>query len=164
MAVDPNAPVYAQIGDFAAFGISENAIQGYDPTKVSKALAAASRTMDGYLRPQFTLPLLAWTDDMKRACCIIAVWDILSGRGYNPESGSDVNVRDRYYTIMGDPSKPGSGWLPGVAAGRIIPSVTDSSSGGAIGRPSARPLMVSSSQRGFSSRGTSGPAGRFQGD
>ncbi len=164
MAVDPNAPVYAEIGDFAAFGISENAIAGYDATKVQKALAAASRVMDGYLRPQFTLPLLAWTDDMKRACCIIAVWDILSGRGYNPAAGADENVRERYYTIMGDPARPGSGWLPGVAAGRIIPSVTDSAAGGAIGRPSARPVMVSSSQRGWSSRGSSGGPGRFQGD
>lgn len=157
-------PVYAEVSDFAAFGISENAVKGYDATKIAKALAAASRFMDGYLRPQFTLPLVDWTDDVKRACCIIAVWDILSGRGYNPESGADANIKERYYTIVGDPARPGSGWLPGVAAGRIIPSVTDSSPGGTEGRPSARPVMVSSSQRGWSSRGTSGPPGRFQGD
>jgi|SRR5882724_2175745 len=145
-------PVYAQVSDFSAFGINENAIRGYDATKVSKALAAASREIDGYLASQFTLPLRAWGDDLKRCACIMATWDVVSGRGYNPEAGADKNIKDRYEGRIR--------WLEQVSKGTVIPRVTDSSPGSAIGRPGARPLMVSSSQRGWSNRanGTS-PAG-----
>jgi phage gp36-like protein len=137
-------PVYAQVSDFSAFGINENAIRGYDPTKVAKALAAASRDIDGYLDTQFTLPLLTWGDDIKRCCCVLAAWDIVSGRGYNPEAGADKNIKDRYDDRLK--------WLDKVSKGTVIPRVTDSTPGGTIGRPGARPLMVSSSQRGWSSR------------
>lgn len=142
--------VYAEISDLAAFGINPNATKGVDPTAISKMLSAASRRVDGHLRAQFKLPLLEWGDDIRDAVCIIVAYGVLSSRGFNPESGSDKNVRDRFVDIVGDPRVPGSGWLAAISKGSVIPSVTDSASGSAEGRPSSRPRMTSSSQRGWS--------------
>jgi phage gp36-like protein len=146
-------PVYAEISDLAAFGINPNATKGMDPTAIAKMLSAASRKVDGALRPQFKLPLLAWGDEIKEAVCIIVAYGVMSARGFNPENGADKNIRDRYIDIVGDPRVQGSGWLAAVAKGTMIPSVTDSASGSVEGRPSARPLMTSSSQRGWSDPG-----------
>jgi hypothetical protein len=79
------------------------------------------------------------------------------GRGYNPEAGGDPGIRDRY--------KDAIDWLKLVSAGKAVPDVTDSSVGAAEGRPGSRPTVISSSQRGFSSRGDpNGRTGPFQSD
>jgi phage gp36-like protein len=149
-------PIYAEQSDLSAFGINPNALKNTDPTAIGKALASASRKIDSYLPSKFTLPLVAWDDNIKEATCVIAAYTAMSARGFNPESGSDKNIRDRYLDQIR--------WLERVASGSVTPRVTDSASGSAPGRPSARPRMVSSSQRGWSSRGDSnGPFG-FQGD
>lgn len=134
--------VYAEISDLAAFGINPNATKSADPTAISKALGAASRRIDGFLRPQFKLPLVAWGDDLREATCVIGMYTVMSVRGFSPENGADVNIRQRY--------KDQIDWLTAVSKGGVIPSVTDSASGSAEGRPSSRPLMTSSSQRGWS--------------
>lgn len=149
-------PIYAQVSDFGAYGINEQAIRGYDSVKIQKNLSAASRKIDQFLRPQFTLPIVAWGDDLREMCCVLAVWPVISGRGYNPESGADQNIKTRYDDAM----KLLKLWSEGTA----IPSVTDSTPGGSTGRPGARPAMVSSSQRGWSSRGCWGRRGPFVGD
>lgn len=148
--------VYAEISDLAAFGINPNATKASDPTAISKALAAASRRIDGFLRPQFKLPLLAWEDDLKEATCVIGMYTVMSVRGFNPENGADVNIRQRY--------KDQIDWLTQVSKGSVIPSVTDSSSGSAEGKPAARPIMTSSCQRGWSDPdGSSGGRAPFTG-
>lgn len=147
-----SSPVYAEQSDLAAFGINPNAVKNSDPTAISKALAAASRRIDGFLRPQFKLPLLAWSDDLREATCVIGMYTVMSVRGFNPENGADVNIRQRY--------KDQIDWLTAVSKGSVIPSVTDSSSGSAEGRPSARPRMTSSCQRGWSNPGGDSSGGR----
>lgn len=149
-------PVYAQVSDFGTYGINEAATRSIDSTKIAKNLSSASRKIDQFLRSQFTLPILVWGDDLREMCCVLAVWPLISGRGYNPENGVDKNIKDRYDDAMA--------LLKLWAGGTAIPSVTDSAPGASEGRPSARPRMVSSSQRGWSSRGSSRPRGPFQGD
>lgn len=56
-------------------------------------------------------------DDLRRAVCCIAAYDLLSVRGYNPE-GADENLRLRYEDAIR--------WLKGVASGFIDPGLIDS--------------------------------------
>lgn len=148
-------PVYAVTADLSLFGINPNALANLNASVIPAALSSASREVDGYLRTQFKLPLLAWGDDIKKATCVIAVYSAMSFRGFNPENGADKNIRDRYQDTIR--------WLTAVSKGSVIPAVTDSASGSAEGRPSSRPIMYSSPQRGWSAGGT-GRTGPFQGE
>lgn len=155
---------YAEQADLIALGINADAIAGIDPTKVNEALDAASAKVDSYLRAQFTLPLTQFGKDIVEATSIIAAYSILSGRGYNPAAGSDPNLRQRYVDIVGEPPHR-LGWLDLVAKGAVTPDATGSSSGSTEGTPDYAPMPVSSSQRGWSNRGTGrNPNGPFQGD
>jgi phage gp36-like protein len=152
------APIYqyAQVTDLAA-GINPAALAGVDPTTQAGAIADASALIDSYLRQQFTLPLTKVGTDVRRVCVNVAIYYILVGRGYNPEAGSDPGIRARYEDAIA--------WLKAVASGTAIPDITDSTPGGAEGEIGARPLVISSDQRGFSSRAD--PNGRtapFQDD
>ncbi len=162
----PPLTVYASSTDLTALGVNPDAIVAVNPTAVTEALTAASRLIDSALRPQFTLPLTQAGLDVSRACAIIAAYDLLVTRGFNPAAGADQVFVDRYLGIVGDPPfTDKNGWLAAVSKGSLIPDVTDSSPAAAEGRPSARARCVSSSQRGYSGRqgtqqtntGTNGP-------
>jgi phage gp36-like protein len=152
----PPVVAYAVVADLDS-GINAAALAGVPTQTKTDAIADASRVIDSFLRAQFTLPLVQVGGDVKRNCIHIAVYYSLTSRGYNPEAGSDPGIRQRYEDAVA--------WLKLVSAGKAVPDVTDSSPAAAEGRPGARPTVISSSQRGFSSRGD--PNGRrfpFQGD
>jgi len=140
---------YGSISDLQTLGVRAEALAKFTPAEKNKALDDASRTMDSYFRKQFTLPLVAVGGDVARFCAIIAAYDLVSGRGLNPE-GNDENLRLRYLDALK--------WLEMVAAGKVLPDVTDSSPGAEPGQASiGGPRVISSSSRGYSSRGdTSG--------
>ncbi len=147
---------YASIADLDS-GINAVALAGVASLTKTDNLVQASSIIDSFLRSQFTLPLVQVGGDVKRACINIAVYFIMVGRGYNPDAGGDPGIRDRYLDSIA--------WLKLVALGTAIPDVTDSSPAAAEGRPGARPVVISSSQRGFSSRGDpNGRSGPFQSD
>lgn len=118
------------------------------------ALASASDYADSYFRAQFTLPLISWGQDVTDAVCEIAAYRLMMLRGYNPESGSDVGLRQRYEDAIK--------WLERVASGKTVPNVSDSASGGVEGGP----FIISSSQRGWSNRGNTAndPGSPYDGD
>ncbi len=118
---------YADPTDLVRFGLPAAATEGIDVGDIQAALDAASDLADGYLRARFTLPITAPTNDLKSAVARIAAYELLSTRGYNPETGSDPNVRDRYSDAIA--------WLKGVAKGDITPALTDSSPAGQLGGP-----------------------------
>lgn len=122
----------------AAFGTVSNDVK-------EARISARSRWADGYLGAQFELPLAAWEDDLRHAVAMAVDWDLMSFRGFNPEANADRVVLLRY--------EQAQAWLEQVAAGKITPMVTDSSSGATAGDSSAGPVVVTSPQRGWSSRG-----------
>jgi phage gp36-like protein len=135
---------YAEPPDLVNLGIASAALDAITNQSKIAALEAASRLIDSYYAQCFTLPIVTWTDDTKRACVNIATYDLLSKRGFSPQSGSDENIRLRYEDTIR--------WLEQVAACNLSPQVTDSSvdpSGGVDSRAD----VISSSQRGWSSRG-----------
>ena len=110
---------------------------------IDAALQAASDEADGYLRAQFTLPLVGnIPQDLVRAVCQIAASDVMAERGYNPDSGADSIFELR--------AKAARSWLLLVAEQKITPSVTDSSSAAAPGVTSATgPKAFSRPSRGW---------------
>jgi phage gp36-like protein len=153
----PPTPVYqyATIAQLSLSGVQPAALSGFTDPQKNAALLSASRLLDGYLRSKFTLPLVQAGDDLARATAIVAAYDLMVSRGYNPSAGGDPIILTRYKEIIGTPPLQ-LGWADLVANGKITPDVTDSSPGATEGRPAARARIVSSSQRGYSGRpGTS---------
>ena len=140
----PPVTAYAVAADLDT-GINAAAMTGVPTQTKTDNIDAASRLIDSFLRAQFTLPLTQVGSDVKRACIHIATYYVLVGRGYNPDAGADPGIRQRYEEALA--------LLSLVSAGKAVPDITDSSPEAAEGRPGSRPTVISSSSRGFSSRG-----------
>jgi hypothetical protein len=95
---------------------------------------AASRWLDGIIGPRFATPLVAWDDDVREAVCARAGWTMLAVVGFNPKSGDDQVVRERYLDAQR--------WAEDVRDGRLAPTLTP-----AVGVDTA-PLVLSDCPRG----------------
>lgn len=114
---------YAARTDFAAHGVSADALEGIATGDQDKALEAASRLVDSYLIKRFAMPLTAVGEDVKEKVCALAAYKLLKGRGFNPESDDARQLREDYDDALS--------WLRDVSAGRATPvGVTDSSRSG----------------------------------
>jgi phage gp36-like protein len=87
---------YATLVDLNNYGLPETAFGDLTDVQIQAALDEASDDMDAYLVPRYGAPLTAWPTSITRAACVIATWNLLSLRGFNPNSGSDTSVRMRY--------------------------------------------------------------------
>ena len=133
---------YAQISDLANYlpprviaGVITQAAQTY-------ALASASSFVNGYLVDQFVLPLIPpYPQDLIRCVCVVATWDLLSLRGFDPTEGPNVTFEARYRHQVQ--------WLEAVQAGRVTPNGIQDSAGGTVRKGGAR--VSTSSVRGFNS-------------
>lgn len=105
---------YATRTDLARMGIAAAALSSVATETQDAALEAASRVADSYLRSRYELPLTGYGDDLKRAVCSVAAWDLLSTRGYDPGRGGDEAVRMRADAAIS--------WLKDVSAGRAAVS------------------------------------------
>lgn len=112
---------YANRTQLTQLGLQSAALTDVTATVQDENLDAASALADSYLASRYTLPLISWGDDLIRAVCVIAAWDILAGtRGFDPEALGDQAVRMRYEDIIK--------WLEAIAAGDVTPSgIVDSS-------------------------------------
>lgn len=136
---------YATPADLAVFGVASAALSGFTDDQKQAAINAASSVADGYLRSRFQLPLTGTpTTDLTRAVCAIAVFDLLTTGGFNPEVGSDDVLRTRY--------KDAISWLRDIADGRVTPLLSDSSASSPTPRA---PLVLSQPSRGWYGNGCS---------
>ena len=130
---------YATRADLVTFGgMNPVAIQNIDDATVDGALVAASITADSYMRARFSLPLLAWGDDLRSRVCWIAGYNIITQRGMNPSAGADETFRMRYEDAIR--------WLEGVERQSVHPVVTETPA------PSPRyefPQISTSAKRGW---------------
>lgn len=157
---------YATQTDLAQLGLSPGALQNVLSATQDAALQAASAIADSYLESRYDLPLTSWGKDLVRVVCFIAAYDLLTSRGYSPQSPDD-HIRQRYVDALA--------WLQEVSAGtQSVSHVADSSvntqtgpSIGAIGTDGSINTataggfqMVTSPVRGWTSRGgTTDPTG-----
>jgi len=110
---------YATTTDLTRLGLPAVALEGISSDDQQAALDAASSTADGYLASRFRLPLTAWGEDLTRAVCQIAAYDLMVTRGMAPGSGEAE--------LLGDRSRGALAWLRDVADGRVTPVVTETS-------------------------------------
>lgn len=110
---------YANETDLERFGLPTPTLEGIDSPTKAAALDAASQIADGYLRSAYVLPLSAYGADLTRHVVAIAVYDLLTRRGFDVDAGTDEHVRLRYQDAIR--------WLEQIAGGRIKPfSIVDS--------------------------------------
>jgi phage gp36-like protein len=110
---------YAETPDLAQLGLPASVLSGFTPADQNAALEAASSLADSYLAARYTLPIISWGSALTRAVAVIAAYDLMSRRGYDPNRPGDENLRLRYEDALR--------WLQDVAAGRVDPQVQDSS-------------------------------------
>lgn len=115
---------YASIDDLGKVGIRSEALAPISPATKQAALDATAEEMDSYFRAEFKLidgvpgwqTFTDWGQDVIRANAILAVWDLMVIRGYNPAAGADATLRMRYEDTIA--------WLRGVARQQIHPNIT----------------------------------------
>lgn len=139
--------VYATVAEARQLGLSGRAFSDTDAADFLANIQSASDEASSYLANQYELPILAWGNDVKGVVSKIAAYEFLSVRGLNPDgSASDQNVKDR--------AKDARQWLQMVGQGKATPvGIQDSTPGQVAGTPGFQPDSISSSQRGWSSRG-----------
>jgi phage gp36-like protein len=87
---------YASPADFQNYGLLTAALKSLTNAQVVAALNEASDEVDSYLAARYPLPLVAWGTTITKAACVIASWNLLSLRGFDPNNGIDQAVKMRY--------------------------------------------------------------------
>lgn len=103
--------IYATPDDLPALALPADALTNA-PADKAAAMIAISSFCDSYLGAVYTMPLLAWGDDLRRCAAHLAAYDLMVTRGYSPE-GPDENLRDRYDDAIK--------WLSRLADGGLAP-------------------------------------------
>lgn len=106
--------------ELLAHGIAATAMSEVaEPTRDIHRAGGSSFVLSK-LQKRYKLPLLSWSDDVKRCTAHIVAFDLLSLRGFNPRSGSDVAIKLRRDEAVK--------WLDEVVDGRAEPeAIVDSS-------------------------------------
>ncbi len=138
----------ATLEQLRVLGIDSFAVQStIDPDKRA-ALDATLAMMQGIMSPAYPPP---WTEplplDVIKCQCVLASWDILLSKGYNPEPGKDDHIVAMVQWWRD--------WLEKIAESEISTPITGpniptpgADSGGAGG-----PSVITATQRGYSERG-----------
>jgi phage gp36-like protein len=129
---------YAVLTDITNFGIVASALSSLPDDVKLAALDAASVRVDGYLRSRYKLPLTAWGQDIVEATVVIAVWILMSRRGFMPAAGSDALIRERYLDTLQ--------WLNRVGRQEVQPDVKPTS---AEDSSMAAPRVTTATARGW---------------
>lgn len=123
---------YATTDDLAAMGLPEAALEGVALVDQQAALDSASAAIDSYLRARYSLPLVGWGDDLKKACCQLAAYALMVRRGYNPEAGRNDVLRRGH--------EDAEAWLLLVAKRVLHPDISDSATKTPVPMMFSRPL------------------------
>jgi phage gp36-like protein len=136
--------VYAEVDDLQrpALGLPHRALEGFSASDIEAGLEATSRFADGYIARTYTMPLKEYSDDLRLCVCVITAYNLMCGRGFNPEGG-DEQLRLRYEDMLR--------WLRDIAAGKVRPPgfVDSSTSPDPGGNGSAGASVESQPPRGW---------------
>lgn len=103
--------------EFFDLAIGGAAFRAQPVGTIDASLQAASDMADGYFRKRFTFPLMSIGFDVKRQVCALACFDLISHRGFKPDSGTDDVIVKRYDDAIR--------WFENVAKGLIEPDIVD---------------------------------------
>lgn len=105
--------LYAHPADLVTFGMPAVALARFSAATQAAACLASSDEAAGYLASAYTLPIVSWDQDLRKAVACLAVYDLLSSNGYEPDSGKDSVVETRRNNSVS--------WLKRVADGGLRP-------------------------------------------
>ena len=131
---------YCTRNDLTTLGIRSDALRSVSALQQDAAIASASDEMDGYLGSRYKLPLSAWGSDVRIMCARLAIYSIISARGFNPESSGDSQLVE-----MRDIAER---WLVRISNGSLALTVTDASNVEA-GHVTGGVQLVSNRGRGY---------------
>lgn len=144
---------YATTADLYLWGCPANGLLSFTAPQQQAALDGAADVVDGYLRDKYVLPLTGTiAPSLKRACAVIAAYDLLTARGYDPTTGQSEQIAHRYEMTVK--------WLEQIAKGQISPALTDSTPGGLVGAPT---VLQASTQGNGSQTQVSGSSSQSNG-
>jgi phage gp36-like protein len=116
--------LYALPSDIVRYGLPASALEGIPAAVLADFCLAASEEASGYLASAYTLPLANWGTDLRKHVARMVAYDVMSWRGYDPDSGKDdLLSKNRDMAIE---------WLNRVANGKLRP----------IGVEDATPLIA----------------------
>lgn len=102
-------------------GAAGNALNGVSSSDRAAIISAASSFVLSRLQKRFALPLVSWSDDVRRATAHVAAWDAIVFRGFNPNATNDQIIK-----LRADKARQ---WLADVVAGSVEPeNVVDATS------------------------------------
>lgn len=108
-------PSYSTYAKFQQYGLRAGVIAGIPEADITASIGASSSVADGYLRGKFTLPLVAWGEDLELNVCKHAQWEVATAqKGFNPENPANSIYLERYNQAVR--------WFEQVARGFVTPS------------------------------------------
>jgi phage gp36-like protein len=133
---------YATIAEFFVYGLPVTARGQMTDAQIQGALDSASSEMDGHFRGRpYALPLLSWGVEIKRINAVMAAWELMGVRGFNPAGGADPVLAKRFddamsllKSIQRKAYHPEVVESPNVPAGKRQPRMVSSSVVTATGR------------------------------
>jgi phage gp36-like protein len=112
------AVTYATPQDFTLLGLPMEALDGVS-FDVESHLDAATAVVNSYLRGRYKVPLAApYPLEITLATAVIAAWNFINVRGFDPENRTDISIRLRYEdTLVGRSGQ--KSWLQALADGKV---------------------------------------------
>ncbi|HUB09457.1 MAG TPA: phage protein Gp36 family protein [Myxococcales bacterium] len=111
------ATPYATLTDLGN-SVNAAALAAVSTTVQQVALQRAADEMEGYLKTQFTVPLVSWQTDVTECNCALAVYKCLRQRGWNPKA--NPQIKEDYDRWME--------WLKAIGRNEVHPAgIVDSS-------------------------------------
>jgi phage gp36-like protein len=110
--------LYCAVADLTTIGINPISLQDVSLAAQQEAIVTASAMIDDHIAGRYQLPLLAWPDSFKYHTAKLAVYVILSARGYSPDAGADP-----LWKVDGEKAIE---WAKGIQRQAIHPQVTPS--------------------------------------
>jgi phage gp36-like protein len=108
---------YATSTDFSKHGLPPQALEGFTGD-IDDLLKKASAKFNTYARGRYKVPLTApYPDEVIEAVCVLAAYQVMTVRGYDPNNDADRAIEDRYRDLTGRPGQ--KGWLQDLAQGRV---------------------------------------------
>ncbi len=131
---------YATLTDLYAFGLPLVAMGSVSVATQQRILDGRNDFADDKMRARYRLPLQTpYPDSLIQNICMLAAWDVLMVRGYNPGAAADVNIANRGQMAID--------WFDGVERQRTHPNVIEAAGGDSPGF--AAPLVISKCLQGW---------------
>lgn len=131
---------YAVLADLYALGLPLTAMGSVTTAVQQRCLSARNDFADDKMRARYKLPLQTpYPDSLVQNICMLAAWDVLMIRGYNPGSAADVNIASRGEMAMK--------WFDDVERQRAHPNVIEAAGSDTPGY--AAPAVISKPLQGW---------------